>query len=221
MTSEFSRSRQRREREREHRCQTILDAAESLFVDQGFLKTSVDQIADKAEVSVGTVYFYFKNKEALLSDLFDKSLFLLRSILGKKFETAPTPIMGMEMAGHAFFDEFCTRHAQNAMILFREAVSQGQHMESRRKKMSQAIAIDLSHAIERLGRESGHNFTSPESPLVFAHCILGVYEKLAFHYLTEPRSPEQKKAMAQNAVEFTLGGVQQITDPPSTKFESK
>ena len=95
MSEKQSRSQIRRERERAHRCRTILDAAESLFADQGFIKTSVDQIADAAEVSVGTVYFYFKNKEALLADLFDESLFLLRSLLGKKFETARTPVEGM------------------------------------------------------------------------------------------------------------------------------
>ncbi len=213
MSEALSGPRKRREREREYRCRTILDAAETLFTDQGFIKTSVEQIADAAEVSVGTVYFYFKNKETLLTDLFDESLFLLRSVLGKKFEAAPTPVRGMEMAGQAFFDEFCTHHTQKALILFREAVSHGKRMEERRKKISETISGDLSQAIERLGRETGYAFPGPESPMVFAHCILGVYEKLAFHFLTEARTPEQKAAMARDAVEFTVGGIRQITAP--------
>ena len=211
MTNNPSRSKLRREREREFRCRTILDAAETLFADQGFLKTSVDQIADAAEVSVGTVYFYFKNKETLLATLFDESLFLLRSVLGKKFETAESPVRGMEMAGQAFFDEFCTLYTQKALILFREAVSHGKKMEERRKKLSRTISMDLSQAIARLGKEAGYVFRSPDSPVIFAQCILGVYEKLAFHFLTEALEPDQKRAMARDAVDFTVGGLGQIT----------
>ena len=173
----------------------------------------MDQIADTAELSVGTVYFYFKNKEALLAELFDQSLFLLRSILGDKFEAAKTPIQGMEMAGQAFFDEFCANHTQKALILFREAPSHGKEMEDRRKKMSQTISQDLSQAIVRLGKESGFSFRSPDSPVVFAQCILGVYEKIAFHYLTDDHEPGGQEAMAKDAVVFTVGGIRQITAP--------
>ena len=213
MTEKLSRPQMRREREREYRCRTIQEAAESLFAGQGFLKTSVDQIADAAEVSVGTVYFYFKNKEALLSDLFEEALFLLRSILGQKFAAAQTPVQGMEMAGKAFFDEFCTRHTQKALILFREAQSHGKKMEIRRKKISETLSQDLSQAIVRLGEEAGYRFRSPDSPRVFANCILGVYEKVAFHFLTDGLNPEHRDAMARDAVEFTVGGIKQITAP--------
>ncbi|HCY88351.1 MAG TPA: hypothetical protein DHV36_24655, partial [Desulfobacteraceae bacterium] len=182
MTEQPTRSQLRREREREHRCRTILDAAQTLFADQGFLKTSVDQIADAAEVSVGTVYFYFKNKEALLADLFEESLFLLRSLLGKKFEEARSPVQGMEMAGRAFFEEFCTRHTRKALILFREAPGHGKKMADRRKKISDTLSTDLSQAIVRLGKEAGYEFRSPNSPQVFSNCILGVYEKVAYHW---------------------------------------
>ncbi|MCG8633843.1 MAG: TetR/AcrR family transcriptional regulator [Desulfobacterales bacterium] len=211
MTEELSRPKLRREREREHRCRTILDAAETLFADQGFLKTSVDQVADAAEVSVGTVYFYFKNKETLLAKLFDESLFLLRSILGQEFETARTPVQGMEMAGKAFFDKFCTQYTRKALILFREAPSHGKKMADRRKKMSETLSTDLSQAIDRLGEEAGYSFRSPASSVVFANCILGVYEKMAFHFLTDDLRPGSRKAMAMDAVEFTVGGIRQIT----------
>ncbi|WDP85419.1 MAG: helix-turn-helix transcriptional regulator [Desulfobacter sp.] len=214
MTKTLSRSELRRAREREYRYRTILDAAESLFAHRGFLETSVEQIADKAEVSVGTVYFYFKNKEALLDQLFDESLFLLRSILGKKFEKADTPEQGIEMAGQAFFDEFCLEHTHKALILFREATSHGKKMENRRKKMSETISADLSKATDRLGREAGYTFRSPESPEIFANCILGVYEKMALHFLIDDHKPGQQKAMARDAVEFTIGGLARVTTHP-------
>jgi len=44
----------------------IVTAATELFVAQGYRKTSVDEIAQRAAVSKGTVYLYFKNKGDLL-----------------------------------------------------------------------------------------------------------------------------------------------------------
>ena len=61
------------------------------------------------------------------------------------------------------------------------------------------ILIDTPSSIEAI------------SSMVFAHCILGVYEKLAFHFLTEDLTMEEKTDMARDAVEFTVGGMQQIT----------
>ena len=43
----------------------ILDAAETLFYEQGVEHTSMDQIALKAQVSKRTVYNHFDTKEAL------------------------------------------------------------------------------------------------------------------------------------------------------------
>lgn len=44
----------------------ILQAATELFMAQGYRKTSVDEIARRAEVAKGTVYLHFKNKSDLL-----------------------------------------------------------------------------------------------------------------------------------------------------------
>ena len=48
-----SRSTLRRQREREQRLQTILAAAGTLFAREGYHRTGMEWIADKAEVSVG------------------------------------------------------------------------------------------------------------------------------------------------------------------------
>jgi len=44
----------------------ILEAATELFMRQGYRKTSVDEIARRANVAKGTVYLHFENKSALL-----------------------------------------------------------------------------------------------------------------------------------------------------------
>jgi AcrR family transcriptional regulator len=61
----------RRDAERNRR--RILDAAAEVFADRG-LGASLDEIAQQAEVGVGTVYRRFPNKETLIDALFDDQL---------------------------------------------------------------------------------------------------------------------------------------------------
>jgi AcrR family transcriptional regulator len=44
----------------------ILDAAARIFHEQGYVGATTNDIADEAEVSVGSLYQYFPNKDALL-----------------------------------------------------------------------------------------------------------------------------------------------------------
>lgn len=60
---------ERRERERKGRRQQILIAAKELFMQKGLSLTTIEDIATRAELSQGTIYFYFKNKEELYASL--------------------------------------------------------------------------------------------------------------------------------------------------------
>jgi AcrR family transcriptional regulator len=50
----------------------ILDAASSLLTEDNLNQASLQQISDKAEISKGTLYYYYKTKEDLLFDLADR-----------------------------------------------------------------------------------------------------------------------------------------------------
>lgn len=49
----------------------IMDSAEQLFADQGFNGTSVRDIAEKANVNLAMISYYFGSKEKLLEAIFD------------------------------------------------------------------------------------------------------------------------------------------------------
>ncbi len=58
--------------QREASVEGLLAAARALFVSQGYRHTTVDAIAEAARLTKGAVYFYFRNKEALLLALLDR-----------------------------------------------------------------------------------------------------------------------------------------------------
>jgi AcrR family transcriptional regulator len=56
---------ERKEREKRQRRDGILKAAEKVFFTRGFEQATMDDIADAAELSKGTLYLYFKSKDDL------------------------------------------------------------------------------------------------------------------------------------------------------------
>jgi len=60
----------RRERKKEETRQSIIDCAVSLFRENGFQETTMEAIADRADVSKGTLYNYFSDKESILVGYF-------------------------------------------------------------------------------------------------------------------------------------------------------
>lgn len=60
---------ERKERERQEMRQRIIDASMAMFVEEGYEKTSIRNIADKIEYSPATIYLYYKDKDELLYDV--------------------------------------------------------------------------------------------------------------------------------------------------------
>ena len=55
----------RRERERTARREAILDAAQELIAERGVPRDANGCVAEAVELSKGTLYLYFENKDAL------------------------------------------------------------------------------------------------------------------------------------------------------------
>ena len=67
----------------EEKRQRILKVARSEFAKNGFENTSIQQIARKSDISVGSVYKYFDNKEQMFSYIAQEGLSELEDLLMK------------------------------------------------------------------------------------------------------------------------------------------
>ena len=63
------KKRNRKRKEKENRRSTILKAARKLFLERGFKAVTVDSIAEKAEVSKGSIYLCFESKEEIYTQI--------------------------------------------------------------------------------------------------------------------------------------------------------
>jgi AcrR family transcriptional regulator len=215
--SPTSRSALRRQREREQRLQTILEAAGRLFAREGYHRTGMERIADEAEVSVGTLYFYFKNKEDLLVKLLEQTGYALRNLLGSAFREGDGSLEGIRAAGRIFFEEFCPHHPESIAIFFRESVGQGELVETHRKKMFDKLIDDLRQALMRVCENQGARFPSRLSAEVMAAGIMGMFERIAYQYLIWQDRSAELETIGQDAMDFIIGGVRNLLreDHPS------
>ncbi|MBI5116274.1 TetR/AcrR family transcriptional regulator [Candidatus Poribacteria bacterium] len=72
---------ERKEREKKARRQAILDAARECFFRDGFETTTISRIADTVELSTGTLYLYYKNKEEIYVSILEEGLDILYALM--------------------------------------------------------------------------------------------------------------------------------------------
>jgi AcrR family transcriptional regulator len=65
---------ERKQQERQARRRRIQRAARTVFAEKGYAKTSNEQIAREASLSVGAIYLYFRSKEDLYVSLLEETL---------------------------------------------------------------------------------------------------------------------------------------------------
>ena len=92
---------ERKEREKQLRREEIVLAAEKVFFSKGFDLSTMDDIAEEAELSKGTLYLYFKSKEDLHMAVARKSIRLLRAVTLQASEGGGTALEKLGRMGRA------------------------------------------------------------------------------------------------------------------------
>lgn len=108
---------ERRQKEKQQRRRAIMEAAKEVFFDKGLIASTMDEIAEKAELSKGTLYLYFDSKEELYLSLLDEGLdILLRMFQEVVSEDLSGDELLMKM-GRAYY-QFYRTHKNYFKILF-------------------------------------------------------------------------------------------------------
>ena len=82
----------RREREKIRQRQDMLAAALALFSEKGYHNVSMQEIAEKAEFAVGTLYKFFKSKEDLYKALISEQADRFHAALSEALTAEGSPV---------------------------------------------------------------------------------------------------------------------------------
>jgi AcrR family transcriptional regulator len=92
------RKQPRQSRSRET-VRTILDAAAAVLIKRGYEGMSTNQVAQRAGVSIGSLYQYFPSKEAIIAALIDEHLEAEHAIIREAFERLADAPLERAVAG--------------------------------------------------------------------------------------------------------------------------
>lgn len=107
---------ERKERERAEMRRLILDAATSMFLEDGYEKTSIRRIAQKIEYSPGTIYLYFKDKTEIFYAIHEAGFELFLKKLQKSL-ALEDPVERLDRMGHLYL-EFAFEHPEYYDLMF-------------------------------------------------------------------------------------------------------
>ena len=94
----------RRERERTARREAILDAAQELISAQGYHGMRMDSVAEAVELSKGTLYLYFENKDALCAAVATRLLDTLIPFMESALENTSTGLDAVQKLFQKYSD---------------------------------------------------------------------------------------------------------------------
>jgi len=92
---------ERKEREKGEKKQIIMAAAMKMFLEEGYAKTSIRNIADAIEYSPGTIYLYYKDKDELLYDVQAQAFIKLLDLFKVKVNSQD-PIKRLRQLGKVY-----------------------------------------------------------------------------------------------------------------------
>ena len=98
--------------------QAILAASEQLFLERGFHGVTVDQIAEAADVAIGSIYLHFDNKEGLYLALLERALEVEETHMAAAFDPRLLPVEQLFRAGHAYLRFYLENPGYFRMLVF-------------------------------------------------------------------------------------------------------
>jgi len=98
-----NKRKERKEREKEARKQDILRNAIKVFSRNGFVKTSMEQVADEASLAVGTLYRYYSSKEELYVSIVFEAIAAMHEGLERIAGSGDKPAQKLEKVWTYFY----------------------------------------------------------------------------------------------------------------------
>lgn len=163
---------------REQKREIICNSALELFAEHGFHSTSISEIAKKAGVSKGLMYNYFKNKEDLLSKIFQRCTDNVMELLNPDFDDVIT-----DEEAEDFFDKFFDVLISNPQEwkLFFQVSIQSDVMDLLMKEMhSQNIQKGQKMILDYFNT---HGFQDPETAVLL---FSSVFKGFTLQYALAP-----------------------------------
>lgn len=203
---------ERREREKQQRRDEILRAAETFFHSKGYDSTTMADIAQEVNLSPGTIYLYFPNKEVLHAAV---SLRILHKLLktiemqGNDGQQDPAEtLFELKEVFYRFYQFDCSIlldvfRFQSSPLIRELPTEMIEYLKDLARPSMKAIADTISCGIER-------GLFKPCNPVAVADILWGVFSGLVIFEVSKRSLDPRKDFMKETfdlAFSFIVEGL--------------
>ncbi|HVQ41276.1 MAG TPA: TetR/AcrR family transcriptional regulator [Vicinamibacterales bacterium] len=197
------KERQERDREQVHR--RILDAAQELFVAEGYRNVSIRKIAEKVEYSPAALYSYFPSKDDLFFALAEEGFRKLFEFTNEPMGVAGDPLDAIRQ-GFLRYYQFSRQHPEYFELMFVDrSVPKISHEWERFGFVQQMI--DEVCAVIKRGIDQGL-FPPDTNPEVAFHILWAAVHGPATVAVCDRLAPDENPdALARDTLEAAIAGL--------------
>jgi len=189
---------------KEARRKGILDAAVMEIARHGYFGTTVSAIAGRAGVADGTIYLYFKSKEAILVAIFDRAM-------GRFGEEARRIVAPSDVPAKEKLRRLVDLHLtllgedRDLAVIFQVEFRHTIHILELLSRSGMRDYLGLIAQVVEQGRREGA-FRSDVDPLLAAKMVFGVLDEMATDWVLS-RKNVRLASRAEPVCALLLGGL--------------
>jgi AcrR family transcriptional regulator len=176
----------------------IIDAALNEFAQYGYSEANINKIAERAGVSVGSLYKYFNDKQNLYQIIVNLSADTLSEVLGQIIDSNENLFLIIEKIIRAI-QEYGRIH-QNMFKLYNEMTSENNSELTWKSAVSvEGVTADLYASL--IGKAQAQGLAGVDfEPRYFAFFLDNLFVMLQFSYSCEYYRERLKMYIGENAL---------------------
>jgi AcrR family transcriptional regulator len=164
-----TRRRQRTKRE-------LLTAAKAVFAARGYHQAKISDIADEADVGVGTVYLHYDSKEALFLELVEDTTRELKQRVDAAKAAAWDPLDQARVSCETLF-RFAQENRETFRIVFGEGVFN--------RTIAVAQSVFLADVAENVTAGMHQGVFAPYPAALIAQAVVGLLTQVVSWWITQ------------------------------------
>ncbi|MDR3246302.1 MAG: TetR/AcrR family transcriptional regulator [Prevotellaceae bacterium] len=162
--------------------QIILEAAEKIFLDNGYLKVTTAEIAKEAGVNHALLHYYFRTKENLFNIVFQKKSSLLQNSLLTIIQT-DVPFIEKIKSWIDTQMNFFVANPKLPVFIFREMMGSPDKIEMVKTVLIPKMTHVLNQLTITIDEEVAKGRIRPVKPI---DLLLNIVSLIMFSFLAEP-----------------------------------
>lgn len=162
----------------------ILSAATRVFARRGFFNAQVADVAREAGVAAGTVYLYFRNKDHLLTSIFEESMTRALRETDRALDGVADPIERLRRLARVHLGGLGSR--RDLAVVFQVELRQSTKFMERFSAAQLRTYLDHLREAVRAAQEAG-TFRADVNPTLASKAIFGALDEMVTNWVLSNR----------------------------------